>query len=250
MEQGGLSDSCYRSLTSEEISSLSRIRNHYNKKPLISLSIEDTLKLIDRAFEALGRPYRTRINSETVKFGRYSGELDGVFLMISDALRTYELATHFYSTPAEAKVSYVRHKKNIKYARKKLANGFADIFDVINGMLPSAWSGHSNEKLRNSLEILKQVRNLLDQQIDLIDFEGRPDSRAESFVNGVCMYLAWNANVRPTKPMTDSLEKTPLLRFLEVFYPVEAKSILSKIHDRERGLPTHERIGAKFISPK
>jgi len=250
MEQGELSNSCYNSLTLEEVSSLSRIRNHYNKKPVFSFSTEEALALIDRAFEAMGRPYRTRINAETIKFGRYSGELDGVFLMISDALRTYDLATHFYSTPTEAKASYTRHKKYIKDARKKLDNGFVDVFDVINGMLPSVWATYNIEKLRNSLKALNEVRSLIDETIDLIDFEGRPDSRAESFIHGVCMYLAWNANIRPTKPMTDSLEKTPLLRFLEVFYPVEAKAILSKVYDRERGLPTHERIGAKFISPK
>lgn len=83
----------------------------------------------------------------------------------------------------------------------------------------------------------------------MIDFEGRSDSRAESFVNGICMHLVWNANIKPTKPMTDSHNKTPLLRFLEVFYPVEANAILSKIYDRERGLPRNERIGAAFITP-
>lgn len=250
MEQGELSDSCYNSLNADETSSLLIIRNHYNKKSVFSLSTEETLALIDRAFEAMGRPYRTRVDAETIKLGRYSGELDGVFLMISDALRTYDLATHFYSTPAEAKASYTRHNKNIKHARKKLDSGFLDILDVVNGMLPTVWSRYNTEKLSNSLKTLNEVRRLLDDQIDLIDFEGRPDSRAEFFVNGVCMYLAWNANIRPTKPITDSLEKTPLLRFLEVFYPVEAKAILSKVYDRERGLPAHERIGAKFITPK
>lgn len=250
MERGELSISCYKSLTVEEGSSLSKIRGHYKKEAVFSFGVEETLILIDRAFEALGRPYRTRINAETIKFGRYSGELDGVFLMVSDALRTYDLANHFYSTPTEAKTSYALHKKNIKHARKRLDNGFLDIFEVVNGMLPSVWSRYSAEKLRNSLSALSEVQSLLGEQIDLIDFESRPDSRAESFVNGVCMSLAWNANIRPTKPMTDSLEKTPLLRFLEVFYPVEAKAILSKIYDRERGLPTDEKIGAKFISPK
>lgn len=250
MEQGELSNSCYNSLTLQEVSSLSRIRNHYNKKPVFSFSIKETLTLIDRAFEAMGRPYRTRINTEAIKFGRQPAELDGVFLMISDALRAYDLATHFYSTPTEAKASYTRHKKNIKNTRKKLDNSFVDIFDVVNGMIPSAWSRYNSEKMRNSLKALNEVRSLLNEQIDLIDFEGRPDSRAENFVNGVCMHLAWNANIKPTKPMTDSLARKPLLRFLEVFYPVEAKAILSKVYDRERGLPTHERIGAEFISPK
>lgn len=247
MEQGELSNSCYNSLTLEEVTSLSRIRKHYNKKPVFSFSIEETLILIDRAFEAMGRPYRTRINAETIKLDRYSSELDGVFLIISDALRTYDLATNFYSTPTEAKASYMSHKKNINRARTKLDNGFVDIFDVVNGMLPLAWSRYNTEKLHNSLKALNEVQSLLEEQIDLIDFEGRPESRAESFVNGVCMFLAWNANIRPTKPMTDSLEKTPLLRFLEVFYPVEAKAILSKVYDRERSLPAHEMIGAQFI---
>lgn len=249
MEQGQLSNSCYNSLTLEEASSLLRIRNKYNKKPVFSYSAEEALVLIDRAFEAMGRSYRTRINTETVKFGRYSGELDGVFLMISAALRAYDHATHFYSTPTEAKESYTRHKKNIKYTRKKLDHGFTDISDVINGMLPVVWLTYDSEKLHNALKTLNEVRSLLDKQINLIDFEGRPDSRAEFFVNAVCMHLTWNANIRPTKPMTDSLEKNPLLRFLEVFYPVEAKAILSKIYDRERGLPMDERIGATFISP-
>jgi hypothetical protein len=249
MEQGELSNSCYNSLTLQEVSSLSRIRNLYNKKPVFAFSINETLALIDRAYESMGRQYRTRINTEAIKFGRYSGELDGVSLMISDALRTYDYATHFYLTPTEAQESHKHHKKNVSRARKKLDTSFADIISIVNGMLPFVWSRYNSDKLRNSLKTLNEIRSLLDEQIGLIDFEGRPDSRAESFVNGVCMHLVWNANIRPTKPMTDSHEKTPLLRFLEVFYPVEAKSILSKIYDRERGLPPHERIGAKFISP-
>jgi len=250
MEQGELSNSCYSSLTQEEISSLSRIRSHYNKKPVFSFSIEETLVLVDRAFESMGRPFRTRINEDTKKFGRYSGELDGVFLMMSDALRTYDHATFFCSTPAEAKELYARHKKDVRRARKKLDNSFGDIVGIVNGMLPSVWARYNIEKLHNTVNALNEIRSILDEQVTLIDFEGRPDSRAESFVNGVCMYLVWNANIRPTKPKFDSQEKTPLLRFLEVFYPVEAEAILSRIYDRERGLLTHERIGAKFISPR
>lgn len=250
MEQGELSNGCYISLTQEEISSLSRIRNHYNKKPVFSFSIEETLLLVDRAFESMGRPFRTRVNEDTKRFGRYSGELDGVFLLISDALRTYDQSTFFYSTPAEAKALYARHKKDVRRARKKLDNSFGDIVAIINGMLPSVWARYNVEKLHDAVNSLNEIRSILNEQIELIDFEGRPDSRAESFVNGVCMYLVWNANIRPTKPMSDSQEKSPLLRFLEVFYPVEAKAILSRIYDRERGLPTDEKIGAKFMSPR
>lgn len=249
MEQGELSNSCYNSLSPQEVSSLSKIRKHYNKKPIFTFSIKETLSLIDRSYESMGRRYRNRINTETIKFGRYSGELDGVFLIISDALRAYDCATHFHLTPTEAKEAHRHHKKNINLARKKLDTGFTDIISIVNSMLPSAWSRYSNEKLRNSLRDLNEIRALLDEHIDLVDFENRSDSRAESFINGVCMGLVWNANIRPTKPMTDSHKKTPLLRFLEVFYPVEANAILSKIYDRERGLSLHERIGATFISP-
>jgi hypothetical protein len=249
MEQGELSNSCYNSLTLQEISSLSKIRNRYNKKPVFSFSIEEALALIDRAYESMGRRYRNRINTGTIKFGRCSGELDGVSLMISDALRTYDFSTHFHLTPTDAKESHKHHKKNTSHARKKLDTSFTDIISVINGMLPSAWSRYNNEKLRSSLKAVNEIQSLLSEQIGLIDFEKRSDSRAESFVNGVCMHLVWNANIRPTKPMTDSHEKTPLLRFLEVFYPIEAKAILSKIYDRERGLPLHEKIGATFITP-
>lgn len=249
MKQGELSNGCYRSLTQEEISSLSRIRNHYNTKPVFPLSIEETLALVDRAFESMGRRFRTRINQGTVKFGRYSGEQDGVFLMISDALRTYDCADLFYSTPAEAKALYARHKTDIRRARNKLDNSFGDIIGIVNGMLPTVLARYNIEKLHNSINALNEIRSVLDEQITLMDFEVRPDSRVEYFVNGVCMYLVWNANIRPTKPMSDSQEKSPLLRFLEVFYPVEAKAILSRIYDRERGLPTDKKIGAKFISP-
>jgi len=55
MEQGELSNSCYNSLSPQEVSSLSRIRNFYNKKPVFALSIEETLKLIDRTYESMGR---------------------------------------------------------------------------------------------------------------------------------------------------------------------------------------------------
>lgn len=249
IEQGGLSNSCYSSLSPQEASSLSKIRDHYRKEPIFSLSVEDTLLLIDRAYESMGRRYRARINAETIKFGRYSGELDGVFLIIADAQRTYDHATYFHLTPMEAKEAHRHHKKNIRCARKGLDASFAGITNIVNGLIPSVWSRHGDEKLRNSLDTLNQVRILLDEHIDLIDFEARSDSRAESFVNGVCMHLVWNANIRPTKPMTDSHGKTPLLRFLEVFYPIEASAILSKIYDRERGLPLHKRIGATFIPP-
>ena len=249
MEQGKLSKSCYNSLTLQEISSLSKIRNHYNEKPVFALSIEKTLALIDRAYESMGRRYRTRINTETIKFGRYSGELDGVFLVISDTLRAYDTATHFHLTPTIARETHNNHKKNISRASKKLDTSFADILGIVDSMLPNAWLTYNSETLHNSLKALNEIQALLNEQIDLIEIESRSDSRAEFFVNHVCMHLVWNANIRPTKPMTDSREKTPLLRFLEVFYPVEAKAILSKIYDRERGLPLTERIGAKFISP-
>jgi len=249
MEQGRLSSSCYSSLTQEEISSLSKIRNHYNKKPIFSFSIEEALVLVDSAFESMGRPFRTRVNEGVKEFGRYSGELDGVFLLISDALRAYDQSTLFYSTPAEAEMLYAQHKKEVRRARKKLDNSFGDITFIVNCMLPSVWAIYNVEKLHSALD-LNEIRSTLGEKIALMDFEGRPESRAESFVNGVCMCLVWHADIRPTKPMSDSLEKSPLLRFLEVFYPVEAKAILSRIYDRERGLPTDEKIGAKFISPR
>ncbi len=249
MEQGKLSNDCYNTLSPQEVYSLSRIRNFYNKKPVFAFSIEETLSLIDRAYESMGRPYRNRINTATIKFGRYSGELDGVFLMISDALRTYDGTTQFLLTPTEATETHKHHKKNIRHARKKIDTSFTNIISVVNTILPSVWSKYDNEKLQNSLTTLTEIRTLLDEHIDLLDFESPSDSHAESFVNGVCMHLVWNANIRPTKPMTDSYKKKPLLRFLEVFYPVEANAILSKIYDRERGLPLNKRIGATFISP-
>lgn len=249
MEQGALSNSCYNSLSPQEVASLSRIRNCYNKKIVFSFSIEKSLLLIDLAYESMGRPYRNRINAETIKFCRYSSEMDGVFIMITEALRAYDYAIHFHLTPTEATETHRLHKKNISRARKKLNTNFTEVISVVNGMIPSALSKSNNDRLCESLSALNDIRNFLDEYIDQIDFESRSDSRAEAFVSGVCMHLVWSANIRPTKPMTDSRKKTPLLRFLEVFYPVEANTILSKIYDRERSLPLNERIGATFFSP-
>lgn len=249
MEQGALSSKCYSSLSEQEVSSLSRIRSFYSEKPIFALSIEQTLSLIDRAYEAMGRPYRNRINAETVKFGRYSGELDGVFLMIADALRTYDHASYFPSTPAKATEIHREHKKNISRARKTVEKSFTDITSVIDGLIPSAWTKTSNEQLHSSLETLDDIRRLLVEHLDLLDFDRRSESIAESFVTGVCRSLIWNANIKPRPPMTDSHKKTPLLRFLEVFYPDDASAILAKVHDRERDLPLHKRMGATFIPP-
>lgn len=249
MEQGRLSNSCYASLTAQEIRSLSQIREHYCTSAVFNLSTEQTLSLIDRAYEAMGRSFRNRINAETVKFGRYSGDLDGVFIIISDALRTYDASDFFPSTPSEAKETYKLHKKNVNQARKKLDTGFSDITNIINSILPAIWLRSDNEKMRDSLSSLNEIRSFLEEQIEVIDFGDRPDSRAEAFVNGVCMHLVWIANIKPTKPMTDSHNKKPLLRFLEVFYPIESHSVLSKIYDRERGLPPEKRIGATFLAP-
>ena len=249
MKQGALSSECYNSLSQQEISSLSRIRDAYSEKPIFSISVEQTLQLIDRAYESMGRAFRNRINAETISFGRYSGDLDGVFLIIADALRTYDYSTHFPSTSLEAKEIHREHKQNIIRARKKVEKSFADIASVIDSLIPSAWTKHSNEKLRSSLGALDEIRCLLVEQLDVIDFDRRSESVAESFVTGVCTHLIWNANIKPTKAMFDSGEKTPLLRFLEVFYPDEAGAILAKLYDRERSLPQHERIGATFIPP-
>lgn len=249
MEQGWLSNSCYASLTAHEIRSLSRIREHYCTKTVFKLSTEQTLSLIDRAYEAMGRSFRNRINAKTLDFGRYSGELDGVFIIISDALRTYDTADLFPSTPTEAKENFTSHKKHLNQVRKKLDTGFSDITNIINSILQASWLKSDNEKMRDYLSSLNEIRSFLEKQIEVIDFGDRPESRAEAFVNGVCMSLVWTANIKPTKPMTDSHNKNPLLRFLEVFYPVEAHSVLSKIYDRERTLPPEKRIGATFLAP-
>ncbi|UVK84841.1 hypothetical protein LOY46_09205 [Pseudomonas sichuanensis] len=250
MEQGNLTSNCYTSLSPAEQLSLTRIRDWYSQKPLFSFSIEDTLSFIDRAYESMGRAYRNRINTQTIKLGRYTGELDGVSLIIADALRLYDYSACFHPTPSEAVEVFRDHKKSIKFARKKLNSSFSDITLIINGLLPSVLANDSKKQLANALTSLDEIRLLLEKNLDLIDFGERSDSRAEAFVNGVCMHLVWSANIRPTKPTTDSYKKTPLLRFLEVFYPVEASSILAKIYDQERGLPSNRRIGATFIAPK
>ncbi|WP_122422951.1 hypothetical protein [Pseudomonas viridiflava] len=249
MKQGKLSIECYNSLSSQELLSLSKIRNHYGNKQIFALSIEETLMIVDRAYEAMGRCFRSRIIRETIKFGRYCGDLDGVFLIISDALRAYDSAGCFHLTAAEAKTMHERHKNDVHQARKKINAGFNDIVNIINETLPSVWHRYSREQMHTSLNTLSEIQTLLDGHFDLIDFESRSYTSAESFVHGVCMSLVWNANIRPTKPMTDSAEKTPLLRFLEVFYPSEANSILSRVYDRERKLPQSKRIGATFIPP-
>ncbi|QKE62281.1 hypothetical protein HNE05_02535 [Aquipseudomonas campi] len=111
MEQGSLSDSCYYALTQEERDSLSVIREHYSRKQIFKFDVERALLFIDCSYEAMGKSYRDRINQETKIFGRYDGALDGVFLMIADALRLYDESFCFFDTPKEAlnRPSFPRH---------------------------------------------------------------------------------------------------------------------------------------------
>ena len=249
MEQGSLSSECYISLNSQEIASLSSIRNHYNKKQIFRFSIEQTLSLADQAFEAMGRRFRNRINAETIRYGRYCGDLDGASLIISDTLRSYDYSDFFHTTSTDAKETYTLHKKHVNRARKKLDDSFSEISYIIDRMTPAIWHKPSAEKIRESLTSLNEIRSLLNEQLDFIDFNERSHSRAEAFVTGVCMHLVWNAGIKPTKPVTDSGDKTPLLRLLEVFFPIEARFVLSKIYDRDRSLPAEKKIGGTFIKP-
>lgn len=249
MNQGALTDECYLSLTVEERESLDRIRAHYQKTGVFEFGIDETLSLIDRSYEAMGKRFRDRINRKTRDFGRYDGELEGVFLVIGDALRTFHGSQFFSDTPQQTAEIHKQHQYQVRKAQGLSDNAFSDLFAVVNGLQPTSWSKFDKEELESAIEKLTEVKNLIDIQIDRVNFAKRSDSKAEQFIVSVCNSLVWHANIKPTKPLTDSRQKTPLLRFLEVFYPTEAKSILSKIYDKERHTPEGQKIGASFIKP-
>ncbi|MGI2068179.1 hypothetical protein [Shewanella sp. MF08487] len=249
MNQGALTDECYLSLTVEERGSLDRIRAHYQKSDVFEFGIDETLNFIDRSYEAMGKRFRDRINRETKAFGRHDGELDGVFLVIGDALRTFHGSQFFSDTPQQTAEIHKQHQCQVRKAQQLSDNAFSDILAVVNELKPTSWSKFDEEELKSAIEKLFEVKNLIDKQIDRINFAKRSDSKAEQFIVTVCYSLVWHANIKPTKPLTDCRQKTPLLRFLEVFYPIEAASILSKIYDKERQTPEGLKIGASFIKP-
>ena len=249
MTQGALTDECYFSLTDEERILLNIIRVHYQKRDVFELDIDVKLSLIDRSYEAMGKRFRDRINRKTRDFGRYDAELEGVFLVIGDALSTFHESQFFSTTPQQSAEIHNQHQYQVKKAQKLSDNAFSDLSTVVNRLLPTSWSKFDEEELESVLEKLSEMKNIIDKQINRVNFAKRSDSQAEQFVVSVCNSLVWHANIKPTKPLTDSRQKTPLLRFLEVFYPTEAKSILSKIYDKERRAPDAQKIGASFIKP-
>lgn len=249
MTQGALTDECYFSLTDEEKKSLDIIRSHYQKSDVFKLGVGVTLSLIDRSYEAMGKKFRDRINRKTRGFGRYDGELEGVFLVIDDALITFYGSQFFSTTPQQSAEIHNQQQSQVRKAQKLSDNAFSDLSAVVNGLLPTSWSKFDEEELESVLEKLSEMKNIIDKRRNRVNFPKRSDTKAEQFVVSVCNSLVWYANIKPTKPLTDSRQKKPLLRFLEVFYPTEAKSILSKIYDKERRVPDAQKIGASFIEP-
>ncbi|MCB2382545.1 hypothetical protein KV201_10185 [Shewanella sp. SR1] len=116
--------------------------------------------------------------------------------------------------------------------------------------IPTPCSQYDEETLENVLKQLLDMQQVIDLRIERLNFSKRFGTKAEQFVIGVCDSLVWNAGIKPTKPLTDSKQKTPILRFLEVFYPLEAIAILSKIYEQERHALIDQKIGATFIKPK
>ena len=250
MNQGALSDNCFVFLTHEEQTSLEKIRAHYQKSGVVGFSIEETLSLIDRSYEAMGKRFRNRLNRKTIEFGRYAGDLYGVFLLISDSLRCFYGSKFFSETPKQSAESHKQHQHQIQRAKKLSDNAFLDIKEVITGLLPTPCSQYDEETLENVLKQLLDMQQVIDLRIERLNFSKRFGTKAEQFVIGVCDSLVWNAGIKPTKPLTDSKQKTPILRFLEVFYPLEAIAILSKIYEQERHALIDQKIGATFIKPK
>ncbi|WP_192979913.1 hypothetical protein [Pseudomonas sp. EggHat1] len=248
-EQGHLSIECYASLSEEEKSSLAKIRKHFKNSSSPDLNSEKTQRLIDRSYEAMGRTFRNRINRETQKFGRYKGDLDGVFLLISDSIHSYETSEVFPQTPKESLSLHSSHQRTLLKTKRKLDLGYKNLSSSINDIIPSAFTKVISERLHDALLELDKIHALVNDQISAIDYDKRPDSCAESFVHSVCMNLIWNANIRPTRALTDSHQEKPLLRFLKVFYPADSEGILARLYDRERSLLPDQRIGSTFISP-
>ncbi|EOV6284758.1 hypothetical protein ACOQ0N_004708 [Vibrio parahaemolyticus] len=247
MEQGSISYEEWCKLSDNERDSLEALRNHFIKHSKCSEQLVIDLELVDRSYEAMGHRFRNRVNKSVQEYGRYVGDLDGVFLIIHSAIQDYRSSNLFPETSGDALNQHKFYRNQRSKATKFSVDAFGKLERVIDWVSHTATTVYEQDELTQLKKDLKEVELTLKRHFKRTDFTDRSPSRAESFVLSVCNNLVWEANIKPTKPLTSSGDKSPLLRFIEVFFPVEGQVALSSIYEKQKRLPEENRIGAKFI---
>lgn len=247
MKQGSISDEAWYKLSDDDKGSLAAIRNHFIKHSKCTEQLSIDLELVDSSYEAMGHRFRSRINNSVREYGRYVGELDGVFLTIQSAIRTYYSSEFFPETTGDALSQHKLYRSQRSKATKFSAEAFDKLERVVDWVSHTATTVYEQDELVQLRKDLKEIELVLERHFKRTDLTDRCPSRAESFVLSVCNHLVWEANIRPTKPLTSSGDKSPLLRFIEVFFPTEGQAALSSIYEKQKRLSEENRIGGKFI---
>ncbi|WP_407332747.1 hypothetical protein [Enterovibrio sp. 27052020O] len=246
MKQGHISDEVWNKLSADDKGSLEAIRHHFIKHSKCSDQLSNILELVDRSYEAMGSRFRNRVNKSVHEYGRYVGELDGVFVIIQDAVHAYHSSNLFPETSGDALSQHKFYRNQRSKATKFSEDAFDKLERVVNWLSHSATTIHEQEELVQLKKDLNNIEHVLEHHFMRTNLAERSPSRAESFVLSVCNHLVWEANIKPTKPLYPSGEKTPLLRFIEVFFPLEGQAVLSSIYEKQKRCPEENRIGAKF----
>ncbi|OED62450.1 hypothetical protein A165_12750 [Vibrio tasmaniensis ZS-17] len=247
MKQGSISDKAWCKLSAGDKGSLGTIRHHFIKHSKCSKQLSIDLELVDRSYEAMGHRFRNRVNKSVREYGRYVGEFDGVFLIIKSAIRTFHSSNLFPETSGDALSRHKFYRKQRSKATTFSAGAFGKLERVIDWVSHTATTVYEQDELTQLKKNLKDIELVLERHFKRADFTDRGPSQAESFVLSVCNHLVWEANIKPTKPLASTGEKSPLLRFIEVFFPLEGQLALSSIYEKQKRLPEADRIGEKFI---
>ncbi|WP_370598897.1 hypothetical protein NMD15_07015 [Plesiomonas shigelloides] len=246
MLQEYISDEEWRQLSDSEKRSLQAIRSHF-KNNLMAIGDEDrTLQLVDRAYEALGARFRNRINSETKAYGRYEGDLEGVFLVICHAIGCYECAEFF---PAKATIAAAQYKEYIQKHRNCIEmahDAINKLKYVVDWLTETSILTYETDCLNKTSADIEILNANLMKHFENASIKEKIPSRAEFFVLSVCGDLLWHANIKITKPLQSSGDKSPLLRFIEVFFLLEGYSALSSIYEKQKRMPALDKIGGRF----
>lgn len=178
MNQGSISDEAWCKLSADDKGSLAAIRNHYIKHSKCSEQLSTDLELIDRSFEAMGHRFRSRVNKSVREYGRYVGELDGVFLTIQNAIQTYS-SNFFPETSSDALSQHKFYRSQRSKAVKFSAEAFGKLERVINWVSHTATTAYEQNELAQLKHDLKGIELVLERHFKKTDLTDRFPSRAE-----------------------------------------------------------------------
>lgn len=251
MQQGYILSEAWEKMSIEEKESLSTLREHFKQVNYLPDQVNAQM-LVDKSFEAMGKTFRTRINNEVASYGRYAGQQhDGVFLIIQGSIRDFYAANQFFpEKPSDAKDIYQRFQRDKKSLNNNTAKSVKNLENVISWLRERSPLRYQVEQLDEATQALKTVSQIVESQLAEKNSVSRPQSSVENFISGVCNSLIWFGNIKPTKPRTSGGQKTPLLRFLEVFYPFEAEPALSSLYEKQKRASSSEKLGASFLPVK